>query len=152
MNVHTKSKSAGCDLVPARYGTIPVTPPMNKTILLIDDDRPSRRALRLHLESRGFVCQEADNGLEALKLLDRGLKIDLVVSDYHMPIINGVEFLQALSYRVNGQNIPVILVSGHWTTEMTHEAKQAGAFELLPKPYNHQELMALVSRACKNTL
>jgi FixJ family two-component response regulator len=66
-----------------------------------------------------------------------------------MPIINGLNFLKALSYRVNGQNVRVILLSGNMTTEMKHEAKQAGAFELLAKPYDHQELLAVVSRACK---
>jgi two-component system chemotaxis response regulator CheY len=122
---------------------------MSKSILLIDDDRPFRRALRLYLENCGFTCKEADDGLEALALLDGGLNVDIILSDYHMPIINGLNFLKALSYRVNGQNVRVILLSGNMTREMEHEAKQAGAFELLAKPYDHQELLAVVSRACK---
>lgn len=128
---------------------IPAMYPMSKSILLIDDDRPFRRALRLYLENCGFTCKEADDGLEALALLDGGLNVDIILSDYHMPIINGLNFLKALSYRVNGQNVRVILLSGNMTREMEHEAKQAGAFELLAKPYDHQELLAVVSRACK---
>jgi two-component system chemotaxis response regulator CheY len=141
---------AGGREVPENHvAAIPAMYPMSKSILLIDDDRPFRRALRLYLENCGFTCKEADDGLEALALLDGGLNVDLILSDYHMPIINGLNFLKALSYRVNGQNVRVILLSGNMTREMEHEAKQAGAFELLAKPYDHQELLAVVSRACK---
>lgn len=122
---------------------------MSHLILLIDDDQPFRRALRLYLENCGFTCQEANDGLEALSLLDRGLNVDLIISDYHMPIINGLNLLKALSYRANGQNVRVILLSGNMTKNMEYEAKQAGAFEVLAKPYDHQELLALVSRARK---
>jgi len=122
---------------------------MSHLILLIDDDQPFRRALRLYLEHCGFTCQEANDGLEALSLLDRGLNVDLIVSDYHMPIINGLNLLKALSYRANGQDVRVILLSGNMTKNMEDEAKQAGAFEVLAKPYDHQELLALVSHACK---
>jgi two-component system chemotaxis response regulator CheY len=149
MNVETKREVAGGREVPENHVAIPAMYPMSKSILLIDDDRPFRRALRLYLENCGFTCKEADDGLEALALLDGGLNVDLILSDYHMPIINGLNFLKALSYRVNGQNVRVILLSGNMTTEMKHEAKQAGAFELLAKPYDHQELLAVVSRACK---
>jgi two-component system chemotaxis response regulator CheY len=141
---------AGGREVPENHvAAIPAMYPMSKSILLIDDDRPFRRALRLYLENCGFTCKEADDGLEALALLDGGLNVDIILSDYHMPIINGLNFLKALSYRVNGQNVRVILLSGNMTREMEHEAKQAGAFELLAKPYDHQELLAVVSRACK---
>jgi DNA-binding NtrC family response regulator len=148
MNVKTNSEVAGHQSTLENHAVLCVISHMNPSILLIDDDQPFRRALRLHLENRGKACQEADDGLEALALLDGGLKVDLVISDYHMPIINGLDFLKALSYRVNGWNIPVILMSGHWTAEMEYEAKQAGAFDLLAKPYDLQDLLTLVSRAC----
>ncbi|WNM60939.1 response regulator [Candidatus Nitrospira neomarina] len=122
---------------------------MKKPILLIEDDRPYRQALRLYLESHGFTAKEAEDGREALVLLDGGLDVDIIISDYHMPVINGIDFLKALSYRVKGQDVRVILVSGNMTKEIEKEAKQAGAFALLSKPFDFQELLALVSRAGK---
>lgn len=123
---------------------------MNKPILIIDDDRPVRRALRLLLETHAFDCKEADDGLEGLALLDGGLEVDVILSDYHMPVINGLNFLKALDYRVNGKRVHVILLSGNMTKEKEHIAKQAGAFAVIAKPYDPQKLLAVISRACKS--
>lgn len=150
MNLETKSGvAAGGRSATGNLGSIPAMYYLSKPILLIDDDRSVRRALRLHLENSGFHCKEADDGLEALALLDGGLSVDLILSDYHMPVINGLNFLKALSYRVNGQDIRVILLSGHMTKSMEQEAKQAGAFEVIAKPYDHLELLTVVKRVCK---
>lgn len=121
---------------------------MNKPILIIDDDRPVRRALRLLLERYAFDCKEADDGLGGLALLDEGLSVDVILTDYHMPEINGLNFLKVLAYRVSGQGVPVILLSGNLNKEMERLAQQPGAFAVMSKPYDPQALMAIVSRAC----
>lgn len=125
---------------------------MNKPILIIDDDRPMRQAMRFLLESHAFDCKEADDGLAALALLDGGLSVDVVLSDYHMPVINGLNFLKALAYRVSGQGVQVILLSGNMTKEMEQLSKQAGAFAVIAKPYDPQALVSLVSRACNRPI
>jgi len=136
----------------ACVGTQDLFSVMNKPILIIDDDRPARRALRLLLESHAFDCKEADDGLEGLTLLDGGLSVDLILSDYHMPVIDGVNFLKALAYRVSGQGVPVILLSGNMTKKMEKIARQAGAFAVIAKPYDPQKLLAVISRACNRPI
>ncbi len=137
------------NLLIENYPSIAMNQSSAKRVLLIDDDRPFRRAVRVYLENYGFECKEADDGVEALAMLDGGLQVDLVLSDYHMPVIGGMDFLKALAYRMNGQATRVILLSGHMTKEMERIAKEHGAFEVLEKPYDHQELLEIVSRACR---
>lgn len=150
MSMETIGDVTGHVTIPDIYVASPLAYQiMKKPILLIEDDRPFRQALRLYLESHGFTAKEAEDGREALVLLDGGLDVDIVISDYHMPVLNGLDFLKALSYRVKGQDVRVILVSGNMTREIEKEAMQAGAFAFLEKPIDFHELLALVSRAGK---
>ena len=64
-----------------------------------------------------------------------------------MPVINGLNFLKTLAYRVSVQGVPVILLSGNLTKDMEQLA-QAGAFAGMSKPYDPQALLAIVSCAC----
>ena len=77
--------------------------------------------------------------------------MDVILTDYHMPVINGLNFLKALDYRVSGQGVPVILLSGNLTKEMERLAQQAGAF-MISKPCDSQALLAIVSRACNRPI
>ena len=153
MNIPISGHISGLEIIPktCRAKHIPLSI-MNKPILIIDDDRPLRRTLRLLLESHAFDCKEADDGQEGLTLLDGGLSVDVILSDYHMPVINGVNFLKALAYRVSGNEVPVILLSGNMTKEMEQIAKQAGAFAVMAKPYDPQELLETISRACNRPI
>lgn len=82
--------------------------------------------------------------------MDGGLDVNLNLSDYHMPVMNGLDFLKALSYCVKEQDVRVILVGGNMTKEIGREAKQAEAFALLEKSYDFQALLGLVARAGKH--
>ena len=80
------------------------------------------------------------------------MKVFTPVDQASSCLINGVNFLKALSYRVSGEGVPVILLSGNLTKEMEQIAKQAGAFAVLAKPYDPQKLLATVSRACNRPI
>jgi CheY-like chemotaxis protein len=69
-----------------------------------------------------------------------------------MPVMNGLNFLKALDYRVSGQGVPVILLSGNLTKETERLAQQAGAFAMISKPYDPQALLAIVSCACNRPI
>ncbi len=104
--------------------------------------------MRLLLENYAFGCKEADDGLNALALLDGGLSVNAILADYHMSMLKVMDFLKALAYRVNGQGVHVILLSGNLTKEMEQIAKQAGVFAIMAKPYDPEKLLAIVSQAC----
>ncbi len=121
-----------------------------KRILLVDDDPIVRRATRLRLEQEGFECREADHAVEALALLDAGLTVDVIVSDYHMPSIDGLAFLRALSYRISGQGVAFIMVSGNMTKEAEREILKHGAVAVLNKPVDFSGLLDILHRTCRD--
>ena len=125
-------------------------PLKNSHILLVDDDPAVRRSTRLILENEGYDCREADGGVEALALLDGGLRVDVIVTDLHMPVIDGLSFMKALSYRLNGQGIRVILISGSLTKEVERQVLEWGAFAILEKPLDYPQFLKTLSSALEN--
>ena len=124
----------------------------NAHILLVDDDSSVRRVTRLLLENEGFACWEADGGVEALTLLDGGLRADVIVTDLQMPGINGVSFMKALSYRANGQGIPVILLSGGLNRDVERQVLEGGAYAIFEKPLDFPKFLKALSSALENGL
>ena len=122
-------------------------PKQHARILLVDDDQAVRRSTRLILENEGYDCREADGGVEALALLDGGLHVDVIVTDLHMPHINGLNFMKALSYRVNGRGIRVILISGNLNREIEQQVLESGAFAVFDKPLDYPRFLKTLSSA-----
>jgi CheY-like chemotaxis protein len=82
---------------------------MTKTILLVDDKKSMQDAYMDVLEDTGHMLLSAFNGLEALDILEKTPGIDLIVLDYEMPGMNGVEFLWARSKLLELMKIPVLM-------------------------------------------
>ena len=99
-------------------------------ILIIDDEAPIRRVLREILENESYQVDEAANGMEALKLI-KEQEFDAVFCDIKMPEMDGIEVLEAIRKE---SDVPVIMLSGHASTENAIEAFQKGAFNFLQKP------------------
>lgn len=117
-------------------------------VLVVDDSRAMRLILCRILRQTGLVTgepAEADNGAAALAHL-REHRVDLVLSDWNMPEMTGIELLQAL--RAEGIDVPFVFVTSESTTEMRERAAQAGAVSLIAKPFTRelleQELSVLV--------
>ena len=121
--------------------------PLEKRILIVDDDPQVRRTVRTVLESQGYTCIEVADGGSALNWLDTD-QADLVISDSHMPVLSGIRFLTKLLDKCSKHlPVPVIVLSGNLNSLDRQKALQIGAKAVLEKPCNFRELVTTVARA-----
>ncbi|OIQ75304.1 sporulation initiation phosphotransferase F [mine drainage metagenome] len=86
-----------------------------KSVLLVDDEELTRYAIRLLLENLGHKVYEVAGGAEALEFLRKQRRPDLIVLDHNMPNMTGAQTLRQL--RLEGQDLPVLLATGHLDLE-----------------------------------
>jgi two-component system nitrogen regulation response regulator NtrX len=110
-------------------------------VLLIDDERAIRRALREILEFEGCVVEEAENGAQAFDKL-KAHTYELVFSDIKMPQMDGLELLDQIL--ALGIETPVIMISGHGTVETAVGAIKKGAFDFIEKPLDLNRILVLL--------
>ena len=120
-----------------------------KRILIVDDDPDIRLSLLTFLEAQGYMCHEAENGHTALERLD-SQDFDLIITDYQMPKMDGLELIKKLSEYPDYKGIPIIMISGSLDRYLHDQAFQAGVNAVLQKPYAGAELLSLVQRALKS--
>ncbi len=113
-------------------------------VLLVDDDAAVRTVLSALLHQAGIETVEAPGGAAALTLLQAG-SVDVVVTDVRMPGMDGIELLER-SLKT-WPDVPVIVLTAHGTVPLAVEATRKGAFEFLLKPFEREEVLALVERA-----
>jgi CheY-like chemotaxis protein len=123
-------------------------PPHNHRVLIVDDIEDMRLALSDALTLRGYHCVAADHGESALRCLDSD-RFHLVISDYRMPIMDGIQFLEALKKRPT-PSPPVILLTGSKSEELRRRAFELGAYAVISKPIAPQDLAALSTRAIES--
>lgn len=121
---------------------MPLTPGSElATVLLIDDDEPVRRMCRMLLEENSFCVLEADNGLEALLMaMEREGAIDLVITDFVMPTIGGVELGRV--FKEIWPDLNVLYMSG--SPRDSVGLGLAAGCPFLPKPFAVHELVDAV--------
>ena len=107
-------------------------------ILIADDERAIRRALREIFEFEGYSVDEVENGEEALASL-RKKEYDAIFCDIKMPHVDGME-VQA-QMKLEGINVPMIMISGHGTVETAVQAIKNGAFDFIEKPLDLNRLL-----------
>ena len=119
---------------------------MLKRLLIVDDEIYHRLILRTRFENHGFVCEEAEDGTVALEKLTIPKK-DLVLTDQHMPRMNGPELIDQMGRLPLLKKTPTILMTSQSITERSSPAFQAGARAVISKPYDFSKLLEEVSRA-----
>jgi DNA-binding response OmpR family regulator len=114
------------------------------SILITDDDRGCREALRDIVESEGFRTLLASSGEEALEIAHED-KIHLALLDVHLPRLSGLETLELLR-QVNSV-LPCILVTADATEGLMRQAFRARAYSVIPKPISKNVVLYTVVRA-----
>lgn len=108
------------------------------TILITDDERSIRNALREILEFENYSIVEAENGLEALTVL-KSEPVDLMLLDIKMRGMDGLEVLEKVKQEYS--SLPVIMISGHGTIKIAVETTKKGAFDFIEKPPDLNRLL-----------
>ena len=114
------------------------------TILCVDDEPGALQVFRAALERKGHRVVAVTNAEAALNVIGRG-GVDLVISDFQMPGMSGVELVERL--RADGVSLPVIMVTGHGSIEHAVTAMKAGAVDYITKPLRTQQLQLSVDQA-----
>ena len=114
---------------------------MEKTILVVDDDKNTRLYLKTILESNGYTVATAENGEDALSVMERE-HIDLTVVDIMMPKMDGYEFTRSL--RECDSNLPIFMISAKQLPIDKHKGFDAGIDDYMTKPIEKDEFLCRV--------
>ena len=119
---------------------------MKKVILLVDDFENTLFVTGLTLKMAGYDILKAKSGKEALILMN-GQRIDLIVTDYNMPEMNGLEFIEQAKTKLIYQNTPVFILSTEISQEVKRKAYDAGVTAWIAKPFQTENLKRKIARA-----
>lgn len=117
-------------------------------ILVVDDVLDTLELIQRNLTSKGFTVFTASNIIDATKLLET-TPVDLVITDYKMPVSNGLELIRYI--RENYKDTEVMMITGYASVKGAIEAIKTGAEEYLMKPFTDEELITAVQKHLKSS-
>jgi two-component system chemotaxis response regulator CheY len=118
---------------------------MARTVLVVDDATSIRQMVAYTLTQAGFEVIEAANGKLGLDQLER-CRVDLVVTDLHMPVMDGITFIRELRGRQQTRFTPVLMLTTESQAEKKQQAKAAGATGWIVKPFHPEKLLDVIAR------
>ena len=118
---------------------------MGKTILTVDDAMTMRKMVSFTLKSVGHEVLEAHDGANALSLL-RARSVDLVITDIHMPNMDGIELTRRLRSSPAFARTPILLLTTESDPSKKAEGRAAGATGWIVKPFAQEQLLAIVAK------
>ncbi|MEH0019637.1 MAG: response regulator [Desulfobacter sp.] len=119
---------------------------MTFSILIVDDSLPMRGVLKKTLRAAGYGTSdflEAENGETALEILERQ-HVDVVITDFNMPVMNGLDMLEAMQSSDTMKKIPVIVVSTEGSIEKVTQIINQGAAGYVKKPFSPEQIRDLL--------
>ncbi len=117
-------------------------------VLVVDDEQGLRDLLSYELGIQGYQVVTAGDGMEALEKV-RQFKFDMVITDLKMPKMGGMETLEEI--KKIDPNIEIIMATGFGTIEVAVDSMKKGAYDFIQKPYNIDEISALIEKALEKS-
>lgn len=114
-----------------------------KRILIVDDEEPIRFALTTILQDQGYEVDASETGNAGLKKLEEN-RYNIVLLDYNLPDINGLEVAQKA--REIDNDVPIVFISAYGTTDVILRAIRLGAFDFIEKPIHSEDLFSAIDR------
>lgn len=123
----------------------------NTVIGICDDSKYARRILGDLIETQNLPYVEFVDGKMAYDLISsKTVKIDLLLTDYEMPNMNGLELIQQLRYRFTDDELPIISISASDKPHLVIEFLKSGADDYLHKPFSNEEFLTRINRTLNN--
>jgi len=119
-----------------------------KTILAVDDSASLRQMVSVVLRGSGYQVVEAVDGVDALSKVGNQ-ELDLVLTDLNMPRMDGLEFTRQLRALPRYKFVPIVLLTTESTTEKKLQGKAAGATAWIIKPFDPDQLLAVVKKVVR---
>ncbi len=119
---------------------------MSYSILIVDDSLPMRSVIKRTLNAAGYGnadMLEAANGQEAIDFLKNSW-VDIVITDYNMPVMNGLEFIKIIKKDEVSKDIPVIVISTEGNESKIQEFMDSGAAGYITKPFTAEAIRDLI--------
>jgi len=126
---------------------------MSYNVLVVDDSASMRKVIKKTLRISGFSvgdCLEAGNGREALDVLETQW-VDLILSDIHMPVLDGFGLLRALREKSEWRDLPVVLITTESNEDRLQEAMSLGARGYIRKPFRPEVIRSYLQRILGDT-
>ena len=117
-------------------------------LLIVDDDKTTRKLLSMFLKGKGYEVVTAENGLDALEKLGTE-SVNLVVSDMNMPYMDGIELTKTVRADNNLKDIPIVMVTTEADDAEKEKAFEAGVDDYLVKPTNADQISESIKRIIK---
>lgn len=121
---------------------------MKRTILIVDDSESIRKLVQFNLSKADYNVLVANNGQEALSYFN-GDRIDLLITDLHMPVMNGLELIKEVRKIEHYKHIPILFLTTETQISLKKEAKDAGATGWIVKPFEFEKLLSTIRRVLR---
>jgi len=118
---------------------------MSKTILSVDDSASALQMIKLTLASAGYQVVQAVNGADGLSKARAG-PVDMVLTDLNMPVMDGLTLIRELRKLPAFRGVPIVFLTTESDPKMKQQAKAAGATGWITKPFQRDQLLAVVHK------